>query len=132
MDGRASDRGRRAFVSLAGICNRLRASYSWKASRAFCSVPMAEAVMFAMNLSFILSRTLVPTMANLPAEPHHRGSSWRERRDADSNPRELFFQRRLEARLRGVARSLARHVVMALAIATVFICVHGFVLASFC
>ena len=35
-------------------------------------VPMAEAVVFAMIASFCLSRTLVPTMANVPAEAARR------------------------------------------------------------
>ncbi len=34
-------------------------------------MPMAKAVMFAMIASFILSRTLVPTMANFMLEAHH-------------------------------------------------------------
>src|SRR3546814_14799242 len=33
-------------------------------------VPMAEAVMFAMICSFILSRTLVPTMSKYLLHPH--------------------------------------------------------------
>jgi multidrug efflux pump subunit AcrB len=36
----------------------------------FLFVPMAEAVMFAMICSFILSRTLVPTMAKYLLKPH--------------------------------------------------------------
>ena len=36
----------------------------------FLFVPMAEAVMFAMIWSFILSRTLVPTMAKYLLQPH--------------------------------------------------------------
>jgi multidrug efflux pump subunit AcrB len=36
----------------------------------FLFVPMAEAVMFAMIWSFILSRTLVPTLANYLLRPH--------------------------------------------------------------
>jgi multidrug efflux pump subunit AcrB len=36
----------------------------------FLFVPMAEAVMFAMTWSFILSRTLVPTMAKYLLQPH--------------------------------------------------------------
>ena len=36
----------------------------------FLFVPMAEAVMFAMTCSFVLSRTLVPTMAKYLLRPH--------------------------------------------------------------
>jgi multidrug efflux pump subunit AcrB len=39
----------------------------------FLFVPMAEAVMFAMIASFILSRTLVPTMAMYLLKAHHGG-----------------------------------------------------------
>ena len=38
----------------------------------FLFVPMAEAVMFAMIWSFLLSRTLVPTMAKYLLQPHVR------------------------------------------------------------
>ena len=34
-------------------------------------VPMAEAVIFAMLASYVLSRTLVPTMAKYMMKGHH-------------------------------------------------------------
>jgi multidrug efflux pump subunit AcrB len=37
--------------------------------------PMAEAVMIAMMASFVLSRTLVPTMAKYMMKGHHNGES---------------------------------------------------------
>ncbi len=50
--------------------------------------PMAEAVVFAMLASFILSRTLVPTMAKFILvdhnAPHHHAGHSEEDRDADS------------------------------------------------
>src|SRR5690242_9509566 len=60
----------------------------------FLFVPMAEAVMFAMIWSFILSRTLVPTMANYLLQPHvhHEGGPPPTR-----NPL-VKFQRGFEAR----------------------------------
>jgi multidrug efflux pump subunit AcrB len=61
----------------------------------FLFVPMAEAVMFAMIWSFILSRTLVPTMANYLLKPHthHDG----EGPPPTRNPL-IMFQRGFEAR----------------------------------
>src|SRR5437899_5550459 len=60
----------------------------------FLFVPMAEAVMFAMIWSFILSRTLVPTMAKYLLQPHvhHEGGPPPTR-----NPL-VHFQRAFEAR----------------------------------
>ena len=74
----------------------------------FLFVPMAEAVMFAMLWSFILSRTLVPTMAKylLHPQPHHQG----EVRPPSRNPL-VNFQRGFEARferLRNCYRELLR------------------------
>src|SRR5579872_5082200 len=50
----------------------------------FLFVPLAEAVMSAMVWSFILSRTLVPTMAKYMLRKHHGG---RDAHDADARPR---------------------------------------------
>ncbi len=53
-----------AFVSLLCICIVFVPMFFLDGVARFLFVPMAEAVMFAMICSFILSRTLVPTMAN--------------------------------------------------------------------
>ncbi len=52
-----------AFVSLLCICIVFVPMFFLDGVARFLFVPMAEAVMFAMICSFILSRTLVPTMA---------------------------------------------------------------------
>jgi multidrug efflux pump subunit AcrB len=52
-----------AFVSLLCICIAFVPMFFLQGIARFLFVPMAEAVMFAMVSSFILSRTLVPTMA---------------------------------------------------------------------
>ena len=52
-----------AFVSLLCICIVFVPMFFLEGVARFLFVPMAEAVMFAMVCSFILSRTLVPTMA---------------------------------------------------------------------
>src|SRR5579863_2275188 len=52
-----------AFVSLLCICIVFVPMFFLKGVARFLFVPMAESVMFAMVFSFLLSRTLVPTMA---------------------------------------------------------------------
>lgn len=62
-----------AFVSLLCICIVFVPMFFLEGVSRFLFVPMAEAVMFAMVSSFILSRTLVPTMANYFLKPHTAG-----------------------------------------------------------
>jgi len=59
-----------AFVSTLCICIVFVPMFFLEGVARFLFVPMAEAVMFAMIMSFILSRTLVPTMANYMLRPH--------------------------------------------------------------
>jgi multidrug efflux pump subunit AcrB len=59
-----------AFVSLLCICIVFVPMFFLTGVSRFLFVPMAEAVMFAMVCSFILSRTLVPTMAKYLLLPH--------------------------------------------------------------
>ncbi|WP_020167160.1 MULTISPECIES: efflux RND transporter permease subunit [Methylotenera] len=59
-----------AFVSLLCICIVFVPMFFLEGVSRFLFVPMAEAVMFAMVSSFILSRTLVPTMANYLLQKH--------------------------------------------------------------
>src|SRR5579872_6649759 len=59
-----------AFVSLLCICIVFVPMFFLQGIPRFLFVPMAEAVMFAMVWSFILSRTLVPTMAMYLLKPH--------------------------------------------------------------
>ena len=66
-----------AFVSLLCICLAFVPMFALKGIAGFLFVPMAEAVVFAMIASFILSRTLVPTLAMYLLRPHdfgHAGS----------------------------------------------------------
>ncbi|HWE99069.1 MAG TPA: efflux RND transporter permease subunit [Caulobacteraceae bacterium] len=60
-----------AFVSLLCICIVFVPMFFLPGVSGFLFVPMAEAVVFAMIASFILSRTLVPTLANLLLKAHH-------------------------------------------------------------
>jgi CzcA family heavy metal efflux pump len=59
-----------AFVSMLCICLVFVPMFFLQGIARFLFVPMAEAVMFAMVSSFILSRTLVPTMAKYLLKPH--------------------------------------------------------------
>jgi CzcA family heavy metal efflux pump len=82
-----------AFVSLLCICIVFVPMFFLSGIARFLFVPMAEAVMFAMVWSFILSRTLVPTMAKYLLHPHvhHDGAM-----PASRNPL-VRFQRGFEA-----------------------------------
>ncbi len=66
-----------AFVSLLCICIVFVPMFLLPGVAGFLFVPMAEAVIFAMIASFILSRTLVPTLANylLKQHAHHDGAA---------------------------------------------------------
>jgi len=86
-----------ALVSLLCICIVFIPMFFLQGVAGFLFVPMAKAVIFALVCSFILSRTLVPTMANWllrahnPHEEHH------------AKPANAFqrFQRGFEARFEG-------------------------------
>jgi multidrug efflux pump subunit AcrB len=62
-----------AFVSLLCICVVFVPMFFLQGIAHFLFVPMAEAVMFAMIASFVLSRTLVPTLAMYLLKPHDVG-----------------------------------------------------------
>ncbi len=59
-----------ALVSLLCICIVFIPMFFLEGVAGFLFVPMAKAVIFALVCSFILSRTLVPTMANWLLKPH--------------------------------------------------------------
>lgn len=59
-----------AFVSLLCICIVFVPMFFLEGVARFLFVPMALAVIFAMVCSFILSRTLVPTMSKYLLKPH--------------------------------------------------------------
>ena len=59
-----------AFISLLCICIVFVPMFFLDGVSRFLFVPMAEAVMLAMAFSFLLSRSLVPTMANYLLKPH--------------------------------------------------------------
>jgi len=82
-------------VSLLCICIVFVPMFFLQGVARFLFVPMAEAVIFAMIWSFILSRTLVPTMAKYLLHPHvHHAEG--EQPARSRNPL-VRFQRGFEA-----------------------------------
>src|SRR5437764_3510871 len=62
-----------AFVSTLCICIVFVPMFFLTGVARYLFVPMAEAVVFAMLASYVLSRTLVPTMAKYLLKPHGAG-----------------------------------------------------------
>jgi CzcA family heavy metal efflux pump len=88
-----------AFVSLLCICIVFVPMFFLQGVSRFLFVPMAEAVMFAMLASFILSRTLVPTMCKYLLRAHAAHTDMHGTSaslPATRNPL-VHFQRRFEA-----------------------------------
>jgi multidrug efflux pump subunit AcrB len=83
-----------AFVSLLCICIVFIPMFFLQGVARFLFVPMAEAVIFAMIWSFILSRTLVPTMAKYLLQPHVHHADGKQPRSRNPLVR---FQRGFEA-----------------------------------
>jgi len=118
-----------AFVSLLCICIVFVPMFALKGVAGFLFVPMAEAVVFAMIASFILSRTLVPTMAMYLLKPHADESA--AHGTAGSGPLSRF-QRGFEARFDRFRESYRNLLAMALAHRKMFVIGFlGFVVASF-
>ncbi|SIO60607.1 efflux RND transporter permease subunit [Paraburkholderia phenazinium] len=88
-----------AFVSLLCICIVFVPMFFLNGVARFLFVPMAEAVIFAMISSFILSRTLVPTMAKYLLKQHVPGDHEHESKSPGPLGR---FQRGFEARFEKV------------------------------
>jgi len=97
-----------AFVSLLCICIVFVPMFFLEGVARFLFVPMAEAVIFAMICSFILSRTLVPTMAKYLLHKHaphvDAHDNVIEHAPPSRNPL-VNFQRAFEARFLQLRRS---------------------------
>jgi len=108
-----------ALVSLLCICIVFVPMFFLTGVARFLFVPMAEAVMFAMAWSFILSRTLVPTMANYLLKAHvHRGDG--EGPPPSRNPL-VLFQRGFEARFERIRAGYRGLLSMALGRRAIFV-----------
>ncbi|PZU07464.1 efflux RND transporter permease subunit [Sphingomonas sp.] len=101
-----------AFVSLLCICIVFVPMFALPGVAGFLFVPMALSVVFAMIASFILSRTLVPTMAMYLLKPHVH-------LDVHSAPRSsnpfVRFQRGFEVRFEAIRSRYAQMLALALA-----------------
>jgi CzcA family heavy metal efflux pump len=88
-----------AFVSLLCICIVFVPMFFLPGIAGFLFVPMALSVVFAMIASFILSRTLVPTMAMYLLKPHQpRGENHHLAGSPASHNPLVRFQRGFERR----------------------------------
>ena len=101
-----------AFVSLLCICIVFIPMFFLSGVARFLFVPMAESVMFAMVFSFLLSRTLVPTLAKYLLHMHvaHGRSARRCRRSAAVEESAGALSTRLRGALRAVSRRVSRPV----------------------
>jgi CzcA family heavy metal efflux pump len=124
-----------AFVSLLCICIVFVPMFALRGVAGFLFVPMAEAVVFAMISSFVLSRTLVPTMAMYLLKPHAQAGETSDQ--VGSGPMQTRgilsrFQRRFAKGFEGFREAYRNLLAMALTHRRVF--VIGFlivVIASF-
>src|SRR6202012_3865444 len=127
-----------AFVSLLCICIVFVPMFALKGVAGYLFVPMAEAVVFAMIASFILSRTLVPTMAMYLLKPHQHGMPEYAGEDAyEHEPRPTRsrnplarFQHGFETRFNAVRESYRDLLTQALGHRKVFVIGFLVVVAS--
>ena len=111
-----------AFVSTFSICIVFIPMFFLTGVSKYLFVPMAEAVVFAMIASFILSQTFVPTMANFllkahdPSQTHHdvnrstKGKGFFLRGIVYLNRFQAGFEKRFSAFRLGYATLLERAV----------------------
>ena len=117
-----------ALVSTLCICIVFLPMFFLEGVARYLFAPLAEAVMFAMIASYILSRTLVPTIAMYLLRPKEHGVT--------RNPF-VIFQRGFEAgfeRVRGAYQILLTRLVFARKLfvpAFLGVCLCGFVLLPF-
>ena len=112
-----------AFVSLLCICIVFVPMFFLPGVAGFLFVPLALAVVFAMIASFILSRTLVPTMAMYLLRPHGQGDDHDQHSagtPASRNPL-IRFQRGFEARFEKIRSGYGTLLEKALAVPRPFV-----------
>jgi multidrug efflux pump subunit AcrB len=115
-----------AFVSLLCICIVFIPMFFLNGVARFLFVPMAESVMFAMVFSFLLSRTLVPTMAKYLLRMHAAHVD-----DHTKNPL-VRFQRGFEARFARLRSGYHELLAFVLEHRRRFVeCFLGFIAVSF-
>ncbi|HBR47383.1 MAG TPA: RND transporter [Afipia sp.] len=121
-----------AFVTLLCICIVFVPMFFLTGVSRFLFVPMALSVMFAMTWSFILSRTLVPTMAKYLLHPHPHDENGNPLPPPESRNPLVLFQRAFEKRFERVRDVYHGLLQMALGHRKVFVIgFFGFVGVSF-
>jgi multidrug efflux pump subunit AcrB len=121
-----------AFVSLLCICIVFVPMFFLPGVARFLFVPMAESVMFSMACSFILSQTLVPTMANFLLKAHGPHAGDHNAPTVPSKNPLVIFQRGFEARFEGIRATYQGVLDMAIAHRKPFVIGFlAFVLVSF-
>ena len=107
-----------AFVSTICICIVFVPMFFLTGVGRYLFVPMAEAVCFAMLASYLLSRTLVPTLAKFLLQPHHEDPAANLR---SRNPFvrmqgrfEIMFERLREVYRRALEFAVERRALFAL------------------
>jgi multidrug efflux pump subunit AcrB len=123
-----------AFVSLLCICIVFVPMFFLTGVPRFLFVPLAEAVMSAMVWSFILSRTLVPTMAKYMLRKHqvHTDAHGAETPPPRSRNPLVRFQRGFEARFERGRLAYREVLTMALRHRAVFVTLFlAFIVGSF-
>jgi multidrug efflux pump subunit AcrB len=121
-----------AFVSLLCICIVFVPMFFLPGVAGYLFVPMALSVVFAMIASFLLSRTLVPTMAMYLLKPHAVGGVGHEA--GAENSRNVFvrFQRAFEERFEAFRKRYIGLLRSVLSVRKPFIIIFmGGVLVSF-
>ncbi len=105
-----------AFVSTLSICIVFVPMFFLTGVARYLFVPLAEAVVFAMMASYLLSRTLVPTMARFLLKAHEEESA--EKSLSSRNPLvrlqgrfELLFEK-LRNSYRGVLQQCLAHRII--------------------
>ncbi|WP_294235574.1 efflux RND transporter permease subunit [uncultured Sphingomonas sp.] len=96
-----------AFVSLLCICIVFVPMFFLPGVAGFLFVPMALSVVFAMIASFVLSRTLVPTLAMYLLKPHAPGEDEHLAGSPTSRNPLVRFQRGFEMRFERVRMAYA-------------------------
>jgi multidrug efflux pump subunit AcrB len=104
-----------AFVSLLCICIVFVPMFFLSGVARFLFVPMAESVMFAMVFSFLLSRTLVPTMAKYLLRAHVVDGPGNIANGKKPRNPLLRFQRGFEARFESMRAEYRNLLALAIA-----------------
>jgi CzcA family heavy metal efflux pump len=112
MDG-AAQIATPAFVSTLCICIVFVPMFALRGVAGYLFVPLAKSVVYAMIASYILSRTLVPTMALYLLQPHHGGAP--PPTGPGIVPALQRFQRGFESKFEDFRSSYRNILVMALA-----------------